>query len=126
MPQLIVRPPMSMLKPQSMGSGCKYPHAKKTTDNNRQRPSAQSGQHDKGGQGISNVPGIYDIPLDNFIYEEYTGKIRYTEYLRRKSTVTQHFNKDYYYLYVGVPKNNVDHLKNNLLREGVQSNTIPT
>lgn len=126
-PQLMMRPPISMLNPQCMGNGCNHPHSIKPSGHAEQRwLIEQNGQYDKKGQGFPNIQGDYDIPLDNNIYEEYTGKIRFTEYLRKKTTVTQHFNKDYYYLYVGVPKNNVKNLKNKLLREGVRSNTIPT
>lgn len=50
------------------------------------------------------------------LYDEYTG-VSLAEVLRDK-----HSGKDYYYLYVGVPKNSVNQFKNTLLKSGVQSN----
>lgn len=50
------------------------------------------------------------------LYDEYNG-VSLAEVLRDK-----HPDKDYYYLYVGVPKNSVNDFKNTLLKAGVQSN----
>lgn len=81
-------------------------------------PPTENGHHNEGEHQAS-VPLIDTStfgPADVDRYDEYTG-VSLAEVLRDKQSV-----KDYYYLYVGVPKNSVNDFKNTLLKAGVQSN----
>lgn len=54
-------------------------------------------------------------PDNNDMYDDYNG-VNVTDVLRDKNS-----GKEYYYVYVGVPKNSVNEFKNKLLRAGVQT-----
>lgn len=74
-------------------------------------------QHDDKQQlTLSPIDSNTFGPAVSDLYDEYTG-VSLADVLRDK-----HSGKDYYYLYVGVPKNSVNEFKNTLLKAGVQSN----